>query len=201
MLGVRAKVAEIHGLILKSGAGSPIRSKYVGMTSVTIRSYRPSDHSAGRQLWGELTREHSELYGDGSAAAGPGEGEAAFEEYLTRLDLSGVWVAEHPDDDVIGLIGMIMKGRVGEVEPVVVTARHRGQGIGRRLLDHVAEQARGRGLTSLTISPASRNVEAIRCLHAAGYDVLSSIELTMDLGPRHGQWQDGPALHDLKFRA
>lgn len=171
------------------------------MSSVTIRSYRPTDHSAGRQLWGELTQEHTALYENGSSQDGVEQGEAAFEEYLTRLDLSGVWVAEDPDGSVVGLVGLIMKGRVGEVEPVVVTAKQRGQGIGRKLLGHVAEQARGRGLTALTISPASRNIDAIRCLHAAGYDVLSSIELTMDLGQRSRRWQSGPELHDLQFRA
>lgn len=169
------------------------------MTSVTVRSYRPNDHSAGRQLWGELTREHDQLYG--ASARNGTDGEAAFEEYLTRLDLSGLWVADHPDDGVIGLVGLIMKGRAGEVEPVVVTARHRGHGIGRRLLAQVADEAARRGLTALTISPASRNVEAIRCLHAAGYDILASVELTMDLRHRPRQWQDGPELHDLKFRA
>lgn len=170
------------------------------MASVTVRSYRPEDHSAGRRLWGELTREHDQLYGSGSRD-GTDAGEAAFEEYLTRLDLSGLWVADHPEDGVVGLIGMIMKGRAGEVEPVVVTARHRGRGIGRQLLARVADEAARRGLTALTISPASRNVEAIRCLHAAGYDVLASVELTMDLRHRPKQWQDGPELHDLKFRA
>lgn len=170
-------------------------------TSVTVRSYRPSDHSAGRQLWGELTRQHRELYGGGSARDGRDDDEAAFEEYLTRLDLSGMWVADHEEDGVIGLVGLIMSGRVGTVEPIVVAARHRGGGIGRRLLDHVADEAQRRGLVSLTISPESRNVEAIRCLHGAGFDVLTSIELTLDLRQRGRQWRDGPELHGLPFRA
>jgi GNAT superfamily N-acetyltransferase len=172
------------------------------MTSVTVRPYRPSDHGAGRRLWGELTRQHQRLYGGATGRDGGGDDTgAAFEEYLTRLDLSGVWVAEHPDDGVVGLVGLIMRGRVGEVEPVVVSAPHRGRGIGRRLLEHVADEARRRGLSSLTISPASRNVEAIRCLHAAGYDVLSSVELTLDLGERGRQWRDGLELHELRFRS
>ncbi|WP_246278593.1 GNAT family N-acetyltransferase [Phytohabitans rumicis] len=47
-----------------------------------------------------------------------------------------------------------MKGRAGEIEPVVVTEARRGQGIGRALLEHVAAEARRRGLTYLTISPS-----------------------------------------------
>ena len=167
--------------------------------AVTIRSYRPGDHSAGRRLWVELTERHRALYDDpGFGGADPG---AAFEEYLTRLDLSGMWVADHAEDGVVGLVGLIMKGRAGEVEPVVVTEARRGQGIGRALLEHVATEARKRGLTYLTISPESRNLDAIRSLHAAGYDVLSALQLTMDLGRREHEWRDGIDIHELRFRS
>lgn len=169
------------------------------MTPVAVRSYRPSDHSAGRHLWSELTAQHDRMYGEHT----DDDGGAGFEEYLTRLDLGGLWVADHADDGVIGLVGLIVRGRAGEVEPVVVTATHRHKGVGRKLLRHVAHEAKKRNMQSLTISPSSRNVEAIRSLHAAGYDVVSSIELTMQLGhhPSH-EWQpDGLELHALQFRS
>lgn len=165
----------------------------------TIRPYRASDHAAGRRLWVELTEEHRELYPatNGSGAGDPG---AAFEEYLARIDLSGVWVADDSVDGVIGLAGLILRGRAGQVEPVVITASRRGQGIGRALLAHVALQAGNRGMASLTISPASRNIAAIRCLHAAGYDAMSAIELTLDLTHRRREWRDGVEFQGLRFR-
>jgi GNAT superfamily N-acetyltransferase len=167
--------------------------------AVTIRSYRPGDHSAGRRLWVELAERHRALYDDpGFGGADPG---AAFEEYLTRLDLSGMWVAEHGEDGVVGLVGLIMKGRAGEVEPVVVTESHRGRGIGRALLGHVADEARRRGMAYLTISPESRNVDAIRSLHAAGYDVLSALQLTLDLGRREHAWRQDIDIHELRFKS
>jgi len=169
------------------------------MSPVTVRSYRPSDHSAGRRLYAELTHQHNSMYG--AAADKPDDG-AQFEEYLTRLDLSGLWVADHADDGVIGLVGLIMRDRGGEVEPVVVTASHRHKGVGRTLLRHVANEAKKRNMISLTISPSSRNVDAIRSLHAAGYDVVSSIELTMDLDRHSHEWQtEGLELHELQFRS
>jgi GNAT superfamily N-acetyltransferase len=169
------------------------------MTPVTVRSYRPSDHSAGRRLWAELTNQHNQMYGPDGANEDAGAG---FEEYLTRLDVTGLWVADHADDGVIGLVGLVMRGRAGEVEPVVVTASHRHKGVGRQLLRHVANEAKKRNMLSLTISPASRNIEAIRSLHAAGYDVVSSIELTMDLGREAHDWQhEGLELHELHFRS
>lgn len=167
------------------------------MSPVTVRSYRPSDHSAGRRLWSELTNQHNRMYGVPEQDAGEG-----FEEYLTRLDLGGLWVADHADDGVIGLVGLVIRGRGGVVEPVVVTISHRHKGVGRKLLRHVASEARRRNMTSLTISPESRNVEAIRSLHAAGYDVVSSIELTLDLKSSAADREhDSLELHELQFRS
>jgi GNAT superfamily N-acetyltransferase len=162
-----------------------------------VRPYRPTDHSPCRRLWEELTEHHRELYDDPDlGGADPG---AAFEEYLTRLDVSGVWVADDPEDGVVGLVGLVLTGRAGEVEPVVVAESHRGQGIGKSLLEYVAAEARRRGLKYLTVTPVSRNVSAIQCLHAAGYEVLSGIELTLDLSRRNHDWRDGLELHDLRF--
>ncbi|HEY0697555.1 MAG TPA: GNAT family N-acetyltransferase [Micromonospora sp.] len=169
------------------------------MADVVVRPYRPSDHGAGRKLWTELADQHRQLYeGSGSGRGDPAD---AFEEYLTRLDLSGVWVAEHPDDGVVGLVGLIMSGRAGRVEPVVVTRHRRGRGIGRTLLGRVAEEARRRGLARLTVTPESRNVGALRALHGAGYDVLSAVELTLDLRRRNGNWRTDTELHGLQFRS
>ena len=165
---------------------------------VTIRPYRPLDHRACRDLWAELVQTKRELYQD--PAIGGVDPGAGFEEYLTRLDLAGIWVAEHRDDGVVGLIGLVLgTRRTGEVEPVVVAERWRDRRIGGTLLQHVANEARRRELTGLSISPDSRNIEAIRCLHAAGYDVLSSVTLTLDLAPRGHSWQDGLDVHELRF--
>jgi GNAT superfamily N-acetyltransferase len=169
------------------------------MTDVAVRPYRPADHAAGRRLWVELTEQHRTLYDDASfGGADPG---AAFEDYLTRLDLSGVWVADHSRAGVIGLIGLLLNGRYGEIEPVVVDAAHRGRGIGRLLLREVAEEARRRRLAGLTVRPQLRNVEALHCLYAAGYDVVSAVELTLDLRTRQPAWRDGVDLGSLMFRS
>ena len=167
-------------------------------TTVGVRPYRPADHGACRRLWAELTEQHSELYEDPSLTS-PDPG-AAFEEYLTRLDLSGMWVAEDRGEGVVGFAGLILAGRSGEVDPVIVARHRRSQGIGRMLLEHVADQARRRNLKELHISPALRNVEAIHCLHAAGYDQLARVTLTFDLSGRRGDWRDDLTLHDKRFR-
>ncbi|ASW57268.1 GNAT family N-acetyltransferase [Plantactinospora sp. KBS50] len=165
------------------------------MTTTTVRPYRPADHGAGRRLWSELVDRRRSLYPGGS---GPDPGD--FEEYLTRLDLSGVWVADHPDHGVVGFVGLILDGRAGRVEPVVVAEPLRGAGVGRDLLAHVADQARRRGMRRLTVTPDARNVDALRCLHGAGYDVLSAVQLTLDLAGRPADEAAELDLHGLRFR-
>ena len=168
-----------------------------------VRAYRPPDHGDCRRLWAELTSEHRERYGEPLRDdEDPG---AAFEEHLTRLDLAGMWVADDPGVGVVGLVGLILDGPAGEVEPVVVTRSRRGEGIGRALLGYVADQARTRGLRQLTIAPMARDVDAIHCLHAAGYDALSRVTLAIDLtggDPRRvgGGGTGGLDVHGVTFR-
>ncbi|GAA3449120.1 GNAT family N-acetyltransferase [Dactylosporangium matsuzakiense] len=164
------------------------------VSALTIRAYRPTDHRECRHLWAEMTAADAGLYGVASAD----DSGAAFEEYLTRLDLSGMWVASNVGGGVIGMVGLLLGG---QVEPLVVTAASRGEGIGRALLEHVADQARRRGIRQLSISPSARNLDAIRCLHAAGYDALARVTLAIDLSPGGSAFEDGIDLYDLRFRA
>jgi len=153
-------------------------------TTVGVRPYRPADHSACRHLWAEFTEQQRDFYNDPNL--GGSDAGAGFEEYLTRLDLSGMWVAD--DGAVVGLVGLILDGRGGSVDPVVVTASRRGQGIGRSLLVYV------------TISPAVRNIEAIHCLHAVGYDVLTNVTMSLSLNGRTGGLREDLELHGERFR-
>ena len=164
---------------------------------VTIRAYRPTDHGACRALWAQLTERDRELYQDPTiGGADPGAG---FEEHLTRLDLTGMWVAEDPRGNVVGMIGLLIDGRAGEIGPIVVAEAQRGRGIGRAMLSFVAAQARRRELRRLTITPPTRNVDAIGCFHAAGYRSLTSVTLTLDVRDGAPSGGDGLDLHGLRF--
>jgi GNAT superfamily N-acetyltransferase len=163
---------------------------------VTIRPYRPADHNACRRLWAELTQHRDELNG---RAGRDSDGGAGFEEYLTQLNLSGMWVADQ-GGTVIGFVGLMLDGRTGEVDPVVVTQSLRGHGVGRNLLTKVADEARRRGLQRLTISPPVRDVAALHTLHSSGFATLATVTLSYDLGQRP---TPGPRstmdLYDLRF--
>jgi GNAT superfamily N-acetyltransferase len=163
---------------------------------LTVRPYRPSDHAAGRRLWAELIEHRRRLHRD--PRLGGRDPGAGFEEYLTRLDLSGIWVAEAQDVGVVGFAGMIVEGRVGELDPIVVGAAHRGHGVGRALIAWVAEEARRRGLSRLTVSPAARDEEALRSLNTAGFERLSTVTLALELREQPVD-TESIELHGLRF--
>jgi len=144
------------------------------MAEVAIRPYRPTDLEACRALWVELVQRHREIYQDPSIGGDdPG---LYFDRHLAQVGAERIWVAECAGE-VVGLVGLIVREAEAEIEPVVVAARWRGQGIGRMLLERVEEEARGLGARFLTISPVVRNVEAISLFHRCGFRLLGSIEM------------------------
>ncbi|WP_425571465.1 GNAT family N-acetyltransferase [Stackebrandtia albiflava] len=141
-----------------------------------------------------MVADHGRLYDEpGLGGDDPGAG---FEEYLTRLNLSGMWVAEQADV-VVGFAGLLIEDRHGEVRPLVVTESMRDTGVGSRLLAQVTEEARNRRLRHLALRPAARNLAGMHCAHEAGFDVLTEVTLVNDLTGR--RWREGLSLHDLPF--
>jgi GNAT superfamily N-acetyltransferase len=115
-----------------------------------VRDYAEGDYRACRALWAELTEYHRSIYGDPSIGGDdPGGG---FDGYLATSQRIGSWVAES-HGRVAGLTGLLAQGTSAEVEPVVVTEAARDQGIGRRLISRVVEEALARGYEYLAIRP------------------------------------------------
>jgi GNAT superfamily N-acetyltransferase len=167
------------------------------MPELIVRDYADSDYRACRSLWAELTEYHRSIYGDQSIGGDdPGAG---FDDYLATSQRVGSWVAES-HGGVLGLTGLFDLGTSGELEPVVVTAAARGQGIGGQLISRVVTEAAARGYEYLAIRPVARNVAAVRRFHAAGFRTLGGhIDLTMDLAARRHEWLEGASLHGLDF--
>jgi GNAT superfamily N-acetyltransferase len=167
------------------------------VAKIMVRCYADDDYGACRALWAELTEYHRSIYGDPSIGGlDPGAG---FDGYLATPERLGSWVAESRGT-VLGLTGLFGRGGSGEVEPVIVAEAARNQGVGRRLISQVVDEARARGFEYLAIRPVARNVAAIRRFHAAGFQTLGGhVDLTMDLRPRRHQWLSGPSLHGLDF--
>jgi GNAT superfamily N-acetyltransferase len=162
-----------------------------------IRDYEPSDLERCRALWAEMTQRHREIYED-SSIGGDDPG-LEFDAHLSHVGAGRIWVAVSAEE-VVGLVSLIVDGEQAEVEPIVVSSRHRGLGIGRKLLDHAIEKARKTGVLCLGVKPVARNEEAISFFYEAGFATLGHIQMFMWLGPAEpGQWKPGPTLFGKRF--
>jgi GNAT superfamily N-acetyltransferase len=122
-----------------------------------------------------------------------------FDGHLSSVGPERVWIAAS-GEDVLGFVSLIVEGEQAEVEPIVVSAGHRGRGIGERLLKHAVDEAKRLGVSCLSVKPVARNLEAISFFYDAGFRTLGHIQLFMWLGPSFpGQWKRGPKLFGKPF--
>ena|GEM_PF-394767 len=167
------------------------------MANVETRQYKASDLGRCRSLWAEMTQRHREIYEDPSIGGdNPG---LEFDGHLDQVGAERVWVAVL-DGDVVGLTSLVQDGEQAEVEPVVVSSRHRGRGIGLALLGRVIEEARKLGVLCLGVKPVARNEDAISFFYDAGFRTLGHIQLFMWLGESTpDMWKPGPELFGKHF--
>ena len=165
---------------------------------ILIRKYQKQDFESCRELWIELTQRHRDIYFDQSIGGDdPG---AAFEEYLKKTNLAGIWVAEQ-ESHVVGMAGLLMDGNEAEIEPIVVCSNHRSHGVGSLLLERLKTEAKLCGANYLSIKPVARNVEAIHCFHRAGFSLLGHLDMFMELSEENDQqWKDGVVIHGNTFQ-
>ena len=163
-----------------------------------IRSYEDGDREVCRALWRELTQFHRDLYDDQSIGHDRDPGDI-FDEHLERLGANRIWVAEQ-DGVVVGFAGLIVEGKAGELEPIVVAPHLRGSGLGKALGERVIAAARELGLRRIDVRPAARNDDAVRFFHGLGFDTLGQLELLLYLAEPK-DWPVHARLADRDFRA
>ena len=161
-----------------------------------VREYEPRDRDACTGLWVQLTQWHRDLYDD--QTIGGDDLTLWFDKYLSEQKPAHVWVAE-VDERVVGLVGALSRERRWELEPIVVDASMRGQGVGEALARTLLEAARAEGLRGVEVRPAARNAGALRFFHGLGFDVLGQLELVLDLA-RPERWREGERLAGREFR-
>ena len=169
--------------------------------AVLIREYKNADYADSHSLFGELAQHHAEIYEDSSIAGDdPGRG---FDKYLARADRCGFWVAVSGGRIVgfIGLINTVGEEGVAEIEPLVVSADSRGEGIGSSLVQYIKEAAKTKGYRFITIKPELRNEEAFKLYVKLGFNLVGGIELFQDLLPERGRtWKSGIEILGQKLR-
>jgi ribosomal protein S18 acetylase RimI-like enzyme len=159
-------------------------------TAVKIRPATPADMPAVGRLGALLVRLHHDLDPQRFIAATPGT-EKAYGSFLgTQLGEPNIviLVAEQ-DGRVIGYTYagvegndyMALRGPAGVLYDIVVDPAHRGQGVGRMLLDATIEELKARGAPRVVLSTAERNEVAQRLFERAGFR-RTMIEMTRELG-------------------
>ena len=151
---------------------------------VAVRAARPEDWLAVQSLLRELDELHAELV--------PAYFQPATRtelEWGTLLDdptaLALVAVEEVEGGTPIGLLSMhlydtpadptMVPRRRGHTETLIVNARQRRRGIGRRLLAAASDWARARGATEMVLTTWVGNSEADAFYQRLGYRVLSQV--------------------------
>jgi GNAT superfamily N-acetyltransferase len=164
----------------------------------TIRKYQDQDLKSCKQLWEELTQRHRDIYADQSI--GGDDASAAFEPYLKKNNLAGLWVVEQ-DDLILGMAGLLIDDENAEIEPIIIQPEFRSKGIGTLLIERLKIEAKEHDVTYLSIKPVARNIEAIKCFYRAGFSLLGHIDMFIDLSNEDDAgWEEGVTIHGNEFR-
>jgi len=156
--------------------------------SVTIRAATPADLPAIGRLGALLVRLHHEFDPARFIAATP-KTPLGYASYLgTQLDEPSVLVLVAEEDGEIvgysyaGVEGtdyMALRGPAGVAYDLVVDPAHRGQGVGRQLLDATLAALTAMGAPRVVLSTAEQNEAAQRLFARAGFR-RTMVEMTRE---------------------
>lgn len=161
----------------------------MSLPTVLIRPAAPADLKAMGRLGALLVRMHYELDPARFIAATP-RTEHGYSSFLgTQLEEPNLilLVAER-DGEVVGYAYagvegcdyMSLRGPAGLLHDLVVDPVHRGQGVGRMLLDATLEALKAKRAPRVVLSTAERNEPAQRLFARAGFR-RTMIEMTHEL--------------------
>ncbi|HLL20420.1 MAG TPA: GNAT family acetyltransferase [Rubrivivax sp.] len=123
---------------------------------VSIRGYRPSDEEAVVSLWQacQLTRPWNDARRD-------------IERKLASD--AGPFLVAEADDNVVGTAMVGYDGHRGWINYLAVHPTHRGQGIGRALMEHAERSLSVEGCPKLNLQVRQGNTAAVAFYERLGY--------------------------------
>ena len=167
-------------------------------TGITVRRATPADLPSIGRLGALLVEEHYDFDPQRFLAARP-ETPAGYASFIsTQLEDPDKAVLVADDNgDVIGYAYaaiegydyMALRGPAGVLQDLIVAPEHRGQGVGRLLLDATLEFFRSRGVPRMVLSTAERNEAAQRLFARMGFR-RTMIEMTRELDDLSMNMQD-----------
>jgi ribosomal protein S18 acetylase RimI-like enzyme len=164
----------------------------MSVPAILIRPAAPADLEAIGRLGAILVRTHHDFDPDRFIAATP-RTEHSYSSFLgMQLNKPNIiiLVAER-DGEVVGYTYagvegndyMSLRGPAGVLHDIVVDSAHRGQGVGRVLLDATLEALKTKGVPRVVLSTAERNESAQRLFASAGFR-RTMIEMTRETGAK-----------------
>jgi ribosomal protein S18 acetylase RimI-like enzyme len=168
---------------------TPERAHALDAATVTIRAAVQADLPAIGRLGALLVLLHHAFDSQRFIAAAPNTDRFYAEFIETQLEKPEVVVlAAERDGEVIGYAYagvegtdfMALRGPAGAVYDIVVDPAHRGQGVGRMLLDATLSALAELGMPRVLLSTAERNEPAQRLFASAGFR-RTMIEMTREL--------------------
>ena len=164
-------------------------TKFESQTGPIVRRATPADLALIGRLGALLVEEHYNFDPQRFLAARPGTpaGYASFMSTQLEDPDKAVLVADD-NRDVVGYAYaavegydyMALRGLAGVLQDVIVDPEHRGQGVGRLLLDATLEFFGSRGVPHVVLSTAERNDAAQRLFASMGFR-RTMIEMTREL--------------------
>ena len=158
-------------------------------TPVTIRPAVLADMAAIGRLGALLVRLHHDFDPQRFLAATPGT-ERAYAAFLggQLKEPNVVILVAAQGGDVLGytyaaiegIDYLTLRGPAGLLHDLMVAPAHRGQGIGRMLLDATVAELKVRGAPRVVLSTASQNAAAQRLFEQAGFR-RTMVEMTCEL--------------------
>jgi ribosomal protein S18 acetylase RimI-like enzyme len=159
-----------------------------------IRPAAPADMKTIGRLGALLVRTHHDFDPDRFIAA-TSRTEQGYGSFLgTQLEEPRIVIlVAELDGEVIGYTYagvegtdyMSLRGPAGVLYDIVVDPTHRGQGVGRELLDATLEALKAKGAPRVVLSTAEGNKPAQRLFARAGFR-RTMIEMTRELGGAAG---------------
>jgi len=162
------------------------------LPDVAIRPAAPADATAMGRLGALLVRTHHDFDPDRFIAATP-QTEHGYGAFLGRqlAEPNIVLLVAERDGEVVGYTYagiegtdyMALRGPAGVLYDIVVDPAHRGQGVGRMLLDATLKALQAKGAPRVVLSTAERNGAAQRLFARAGFR-RTMIEMTRESDAR-----------------
>jgi N-acetylglutamate synthase-like GNAT family acetyltransferase len=163
-----------------------------------IRNYTAEDLEACRSLWAEMVNRHRDIYDD--PTIGGDDPCLEFDRHLELVGADSIWLAES-EGEVVGFTSLIKKDQEAEIEPIVVSHKHRGKGVGERLIRYVSEVAKKHDILCLYVKPVARNKEAISFFYDCGFRTVGHIQLFKWFGEQAPDtWKEGLEIFGKMFK-